>query len=83
MNTEATKWLETADQIRLREVEKRKVEEHEAIKKHQDLLMRTHTWRTCLNCDNWSQNKCIKFKAVPPPHVIVNGCKDWEDDIPF
>jgi hypothetical protein len=26
---------------------------------------------------------CGKFNAVPPPHIIVHGCRDHEADIPF
>jgi hypothetical protein len=49
-------------------------------------------WQTCLNCDYWNGDVknangpagCLVFKAMPPPHVIVNGCEEHStDDIPF
>lgn len=62
----------------------------------QDKLVKTHTWQTCLNCLWWHPGpppegsmidarppQCEKFKAVPPPHIIVSGCEDHENDIPF
>jgi hypothetical protein len=67
------------------DIEQRKEAEHEVIKQFQQTLLHKAVWRSCLNCDMFSetQGKCTKFNALPPPHVIVNGCKDWEDDIPF
>jgi hypothetical protein len=67
-----------------REQEQRAVEE--AILKHQKRLLDAKLWRSCLNCINWIEKPnigCMKFRALPPPNVIVHGCKDWEDDIPF
>ncbi|URA06817.1 hypothetical protein QAY89_gp52 [Xanthomonas phage Langgrundblatt1] len=54
----------------------------------QDAAVNAHKWMTCLNCINWQGNKgmqpqCELFKALPPPHIIVSGCKDHEFDIPF
>lgn len=57
-------------------------------------IVEQHAWQTCLNCEEWSDGTkhgdgntypvgCIKFQAVPPPHVIVYGCKDYQDQIPF
>lgn len=46
-------------------------------------MIRTHVWQCCTNCLNWDGNQCDKFKAVPPPHIIVASCKDYENDIPF
>jgi len=63
--------------------EQRKEAEHETIKKFQNTLLNRAIWRSCLNCDNWDGSQCGKWRMMPPPHVIVNGCKDWEDDIPF
>jgi hypothetical protein len=57
----------------------------------QDKMLRSGHWLSCLNCDYWAKKngkptgveQCELFKAVPPIHVIVNGCKDHMDDIPF
>jgi hypothetical protein len=53
-------------------------------------------WQTCLNCEHWTEltvvnvgaqdqtmHRCGLFSAVPPPHIIVNGCRDYEAKIPF
>lgn len=42
-------------------------------------------WRCCMNCLYWDKTnaKCDKYKAVPPPHIIIHSCPEWEDDIPF
>lgn len=26
---------------------------------------------------------CLKFRMMPPVNIIVHGCRDWQDDIPF
>lgn len=31
----------------------------------------------------WTEFNCFLFKALPPPHVIVNGCEEYDYDIPF
>jgi hypothetical protein len=49
----------------------------------QAVVLRVGAWQCCLNCLSWDGNRCDKFKAVPPPHIIVNGCRDHEDEIPF
>lgn len=42
-------------------------------------------FQNCLNCMNWKNGKCAKYNAVPPPHIILNSCDDYEDDgvVPF
>lgn len=79
------------------QVEMRKVETQAAIEKNQRLLVSSGNWRTCLNCEHFTEvtvmspnereNKTYKhcglYRAVPPPEVIVHGCKDWQDEIPF
>lgn len=30
-----------------------------------------------------TEYRCMKWKTLPPPQVIVVGCEDHEDDIPF
>lgn len=51
----------------------------------QDAAVSSHKWMTCLNCLYWDKKagSCDQFKAVPPPHIIVGGCKDHEFGIPF
>lgn len=60
----------------------------------QQKLINGEIWQTCLNCIYWTNPKidklegslaqgCTLFKAMPPPHIIVSGCKDHENDIPF
>lgn len=47
--------------------------------------------QNCLNCMEWQKedkanNKpegCTRYKALPPPSVIVHGCKMHQFDIPF
>lgn len=64
---------------------------HEMKQARADLqakLVTAQHWQSCLNCINWQGNlgmepRCELFKAVPPPHIIVNGCRDHENDIPF
>ena len=63
---------------------------HEKLTDIQKLVVRQSGWRTCLNCINWREVPmsgqtmiCGLYKATPPPNIIVHGCRDWEDDIPF
>lgn len=63
----------------------------------QRTLVNAELWRTCLNCQHWNGGfhiatangpaqapKCELFNAMPPPNIILHGCKDHEtDDIPF
>jgi len=41
--------------------------------------------RNCPSCDLWDQPKaiCGKYKTLPPPHVIVEGCDEFKNHIPF
>ena len=57
--------------------------ESEAVTKHQTLVVNGNGWRCCANCLRWDGKQCGYFKAVPPPHIILHGCKDHETDIPF
>jgi hypothetical protein len=64
--------------------------ENELVIAIQDGAVKSHRWMTCLNCLYWHRNNtsagdegCDKFSAMPPPHIIVSGCKDHEFDIPF
>lgn len=94
MNTEEQR---DAEMCRIRDIQLEAVELHAALLKKQKLLIEANYWRTCLNCDNFKEitvaklpgkpvtyQHCSKFQAVPPPEVIVHGCKDhFYDDIPF
>lgn len=54
--------------------------------------------KTCLNCDHWNSDGtygnpqffnrnlpegCKKYRALPPPKIIVMGCPDHTDALPF
>ena len=50
----------------------------------------TYLWgkgygRNCVNCDRWKpkEQQCGLYNALPPAEVIVTGCKDHTDLIPF
>lgn len=59
----------------------------------QTRIIRSGHWSTCINCDFWSENAkgpaakgeeiCMKFNARPPVHIIVTGCPEYIEDIPF
>ena len=47
-------------------------------------------FKSCLNCEHWLEgppdNKlqiCGKYKARPPTNIIVCGCEEHSDNIPF
>jgi len=48
-------------------------------------MIKSHNFRSCLNCDNWSNDKqeCSKFNAKPPADVIVFSCEEWLMQLPF
>lgn len=49
-------------------------------------LIQSNAWQCCLNCERFSTVKGVctfNNNQVPPPQVIVLGCKDYTDDIPF
>lgn len=62
----------------------------EQLIEFQERLIRTGQWATCLNCEHWVEipmsNKtmtCGKYNQTPPLEVIVVGCSEWVDKIPF
>lgn len=57
----------------------------EARKVVQELCTKVQAWQCCLNCINWNarDETCAKFGARPPATIIVHGCRDHENDIPF
>lgn len=89
--------VDDAAEKRKEEARKKQLDiDHAAILEHQTLLLARNIWRSCLNCQNFvdriilvanqkteTYKVCGLFSAVPPPNIIVNGCRDWEDDIPF
>lgn len=42
-------------------------------------------FRTCCNCKAWDEQHevCKKYNVQPPARVIVKGCEDHSDNIPF
>lgn len=56
----------------------------EAQKLHR-FLVKQGAVSTCLNCVGWKNGACIAYGApvLPPPEVLVFGCKSWDNEIPF
>lgn len=47
-------------------------------------------FKNCYNCEHWiegppdnRQQICGMFKKRPPTHIIVSGCPEHSDNIPF
>jgi hypothetical protein len=57
-----------------------------ALKQLADLMVKhwleIGLFQTCLNCSDWSIDRCTKFNQRPPDRVIVCGC-EYHSDIPF
>jgi hypothetical protein len=66
-----------------------------AVQLRRDMVT-AHVWPCCLNCMHWDKvtrfdasgptqvtMECGRYKTTPPPEVIVVGCRDYEQDIPF
>lgn len=60
-------------------------QQQEVIQSFQDKIIFQGVWRSCLGCINFSHRdeQCMMFKARPPAKVIVHGCRDYDQDIPF
>jgi hypothetical protein len=43
------------------------------------------TVSNCMNCEHWDKQfaQCDTYKQVPPPHILIYGCPEWEHYIPF
>lgn len=61
-----------------------------AIVEYQSRLISLGIWRSCLGCANWREQPmsnrtmvCGLFNQTPPAEIIVNGCRDYDQDIPF
>lgn len=67
------------------------------VEMQKDAVQVSGIWRSCLNCQNWSNSTesktkkipptefgtCLKYKQRPPDLTVVIGCRYWEIDIPF
>lgn len=51
-------------------------------------------WRCCLNCEHWCEvsvatstervyNTCGKYDMLPPDEIIIVGCTEHKQAIPF
>ncbi len=44
-------------------------------------------FQNCHNCMSWmyDEDKCRRFNAKPPTHILINSCEAYEDDgiVPF
>lgn len=39
---------------------------------------------TCRSCSSWSNERCVRYQAVPPKDVQQVGCESWAwDGVPF
>lgn len=50
-----------------------------------ELKKEVDTIHNCTECDGWDQAKefCMIFKAVPPIRVLVVGCGNFSQSVPF
>lgn len=50
-------------------------------------LERTHLYQSCINCENFVEQKelCLLANKRPPVRILVFGCEAWveRDSIPF
>lgn len=57
-------------------------------------VVRAGLWRCCLNCEHWCEvgvatstervyNLCGKYDMMPPDEVIIVGCPEHQQAIPF
>ena len=37
----------------------------------------------CRLCEEWHEDQCGKYGALPPPEVQATGCEEWIEGIPF
>lgn len=51
--------------------------------KFQEELLRRGIWSSCVNCEHWSATYCTKYNSTPPTDVLVVGCPEWQEVIPF
>lgn len=67
------------------EMKSEAVQHRAMVIKFQKDVVKMGTWQCCLSCDFWNlvPETCSKFKARPPAEVIVVGCPEFMDNIPF
>ena len=48
-------------------------------------MVKQHVWQCCLNCVEYNslEEKCGKYNARPPLKVVIVGCKEYDEDVPF
>lgn len=67
-----------------------------SINKYTRLLADIGLFKSCINCSHWIEGTqegsllkpeqkqlCGKFKMRPPTKIIVNGCDEHSDQIPY
>lgn len=54
-----------------------------SVKLFQERIVNAMVWQTCLNCEFFVEAGCTKFKAMPPPAIILHGCAAHVFNIPF
>lgn len=61
------------------------IQKREHLMKLQESLIKSNQITTCTNCEFWKDETetCEKYKARPPAKVIVVGCIEHIDGIPF
>lgn len=69
----------------------------EAILKDNELrlrVVRAGLWRCCMNCEHWCEvsvvtstervyNHCGKYNMLPPDDILLVGCVEHVQEIPF
>lgn len=49
----------------------------------QEYMIIANAWVCCMSCENWMDNRCGQYNAVPPPNIIICGCSEWDSKISF
>ena len=39
--------------------------------------------KSCVSCENFSDERCLLVKERPPARIIVKGCEQWAQITPF
>ena len=65
-------------------IDDRRCQRNELAHKIADWLDDQGYMRNCLTCEHWRNDEiCGKWNARPPAKIIVSGCPDHTDLIPF
>jgi hypothetical protein len=61
------------------------IERARTVQQLSEYLMDNGYFRNCLNCKEWNEvsELCTKYLQRPPAKVIVTGCSEHSDLIPF